>query len=214
MIIAFIIFFSICLFLTYALSRNDFVLLRKNISITQMFDYFFIFSLVSFIFARTFFIVDEKLYFYFYPLNFLHVFKLIGVSIYGFFIGFAILLFTLTLLKRIVARVSDIFLISLIPMYLLSFFLRDYGAYKLIIYVLITIFIISILSLFIKFYNEYRLKDGSISLIIVFLLSLDAFIAGFYVKHESIMGIFSFSQIFAILAFFVIAGLLFQNQRE
>lgn len=214
MIIAFIVFFSVSLFLTYTLSRNDFVLLRKNISITQMFDYFFIFSFLSFFLSRTFFILDEKLYSYFYPLNFLHIFKLPGISIYGFFEGIALLLLILILLKKIVGRVSDIYLISLIPLYFLTFFLRDYGAYALIIYILITLLIIAILALAIKFHNEYFLRDGSISFIVVFLLSLDAFIAGVFIKHESILSIFSFSQIVALISSFIVMSLLFRNQRK
>lgn len=208
MIIYLLLLTFVCVFLIYCLSRNDFVLLRKNISISGMFDFFFLNLLTSFFVARLFFILDEKKFSYLYPINFLHVFKLHGMSMYGFFLGLCLGFLILLLFKKLVPRAIDIFLISIMPYYFLMFGMRGYGEWSMLIYLVISILLVVLTGLFIKLHNEYRLRDGNISILLIILFSIDSFVSFLFTKHTSIFSLFNFTQVASIIIFISLSILL------
>lgn len=194
----YILTFIICLFILFEFAKNDFVLLRRNISLIQMFDYTFITALVGFLSARLFFIVDTHNFLYLSPINFLHVFKLPGLSVLGFFLGSALMLFILLKNRKVLQRVYDIFLISFFPLFLLSLFFMPVS--RVYFYIPIIIGIVSFISfvLLILSIRNYTLKDGSVALIIMSLVSFTHILLPYFSQRVALIQGLSSIQLLSI----------------
>jgi ABC-type phosphate transport system permease subunit len=86
-IILYLLAIFISLFILYAISRHDFVLLRQSISLRQVFDTVFISLFVFFMTSRIFYILYAQAFDLFNPLKFFYLPKHWGILPYAGLIG-------------------------------------------------------------------------------------------------------------------------------
>lgn len=197
----------ICIFILYILSKQDFVLLRQNISLAQVFDLAILTALFGFFFARLFFIVTSSRFDLLFPLKFFHLLKFPGFSMLGFILGSAIYLFLTLRKKKSLGRIYDIFCISFMPAYIFALIMRTYNAQFLVFPVLLFFVTSGILIFFIRSHYKYLLRDGSVSLIFLFILCLDELIF----QLPFVLGL---SQLITIFLIPVSLGGLYANERK
>src|SRR3990172_2074219 len=119
---------TVCFFLLYILCRQDFVLLRQNISLSQILDTAIITIAFAFITGRLLFLINNLEFSLLHVIRFLHFIKFPGVSPLGFFLGAALAVWFLMRQRKGILRIFDIFSISFLPLYSLSLILKSYPA--------------------------------------------------------------------------------------
>lgn len=202
------------MFLLHLLAKNDFVLLRKNVSLHELFDTAILSLMFGLFIARVFYIIDVQNFSLFNPFRFFHLIKLPGLSLYGFFVGIIPLMYYLLRKKKVTFRIYDIFFISLLPIFIVSLVTRPYSLFLPDYVVRIILFFVGVVLLWVlvKFYQNYTLRDGSIALIIFMLVSLDLFLYEFTIDHASLLLSLTLSQILAVVLFVISLGLFVKNQ--
>ena len=106
------------LFILYAVSRHDFVLLRQSISLRQVYDNVFISLFVFFVLSRiafSFYIESLQIL---NPLRFFYLTKYWGIVPYIGFAGMILALLLLFKKKKNKLRIIDIYLMSFSPIIL------------------------------------------------------------------------------------------------
>lgn len=170
MIILLICFF-IFLYLLYYLSREDFVIVRKDISMERIFGLAFLTSIVSLFFSRLFFVLesfDPKLL---NPLGFLAIPYLPGLSLIGGIFGAEVFIFLYGNFRKLpVGKMLDLFALSfmvVLPLGIIGNFIVQLGKVSTFSD-LIFIFSIFVLLLFARiiypFSSKGEIKDGSLGL--------------------------------------------------
>lgn len=217
--IEFILFIPVLffvMFLVYSLAKNDFVLLRKNISLHELFDGVLLSMVVGLLLARIFYLVEIQEFSWFHPFRFFHLVKLPGLSLFGFFVGVIPVLYFLLRKKKVLLRVYDIVFISLLPVFIFSLVTRDYSLIipSFILQIFLGVAGCIILWICTRFYHNYTLRDGSVAMIICMFISLDLFFYGFIGQHQTLFTVLSFSQVCSILLFIGTGALLIKNQVE
>lgn len=202
MIFAIIFFLSLLIFLfsVFALSRDDFVFTRKNISVEDMFNVSFLLILFIVLISRIFYIFFHFENRFLHPFVFLAIPYFPGLSIVGGVIGGTVFVPLVCWAKKIsvVGRVLDIISLALfsaicfgirpvVTIYAFShptpFFIEFFFSFLFIL----------VFALLVKFFLKEKFKDGSIALLFLVSFSflsllLEGFknISGFpmYLKGE------------------------------
>lgn len=172
MILLFILAIFISLFILYAVSRHDFVLLRQSISLRQVYDNVFL-SLIAFF-------VTSRISYAFYvgsweilnPLKFFYLTKYWGILPYAGFIGMIISLLFLFRKKKNTLRILDIYFLSFTPVILLDVVIRSNSPLLLVIKLVALVVLISFYGWFIKIHNKFTTKDGFITFMTIITYSL------------------------------------------
>ncbi|HSW97940.1 MAG TPA: prolipoprotein diacylglyceryl transferase family protein [Candidatus Saccharimonadales bacterium] len=173
-----IISFFIFLFNLYSLAKDDFILLRKNITLEQVFNYAFINVWVALLSARIFYIFFNPSLRYINPLIFLIFIYFPGLSLTGGVIGTLIFLFFLSRKKNVPrGRLYDIFSLAFLPALVCSIFLSQMisliflkSVSLVMIGVMVTFLIISII--FSVIFKKDTTKDGTLAISTLSLFSL------------------------------------------
>lgn len=200
-------------FILYELSRNDFVLLRKNISLTQMFDYSIVSVLLALVVSRIFYIINAQRFDYLYPVSFLHVLRLPGLSLLGFFVGCVIVLYTILYKKKVTERVYDIFFLSFYPILLFVVITMTLPKNLFFMKFVLVFVLIVLFGVLLQFLRNYVLKDGSISIIFFMIVCLITFFAELFTDGKDIVFIFSLVQILSVGVFVSLIGLFVLHQQ-
>lgn len=205
------LFFS--LFILYSLSRNDFVLMRKNISVTKMFNYTFCFFILGFIIGRLLFILDTQNYSYLSPLIFFHLLKFHGISVLGIFLSAAIIYFLFIQDKVVIKRVLDIIYLSFLPLFSLNLLTASYTN---IVFIKIVLFISTLLLLgaLVILHKDYTVKDGSIALILLIMFSCFYFVVDFLTHDKPAIIFLTLTQIISLFMLVSCGVLLVLNENE
>lgn len=212
-IVIFLIFGIISLFILYTLSKHDFVLLRQNISTAQVFDIGFVSCIFSFALSRFLYIMNSFDFSLLSPIPFLHILRFPGISPLGFFLSILLFLAIILRGKKGLFRIYDIFFVALFPLYFLTFILRDYP-FKILISLALAAVFICLFYFFIKSYKNYILSDGSITLLVLMLISFDTAIFELLAKQSKIILLFSPLAILSLITFFASLTMLIVNQRS
>lgn len=178
----FIIVLVICLvlflFRLYHLANDDYMLIKRNITLEEVFNLAIISSLISLGFARVFYIVFHPEPVFFNPLGFLLFPYFPGLSMTGGIFGGILSLLAYVRFKKFPAgRIFDFYTVSLIfvlPVGLIGYFLlsKDItigNTVKLAMYVIILIF--SNIYLYPKA-RALEIKDGTLSVLFLIFFSL------------------------------------------
>ncbi len=217
-LLLFIIFF-IFLFGIYKLGKEDFVFMRKNISMEKIFDIAFLITFGGFIFARFFYLVlhaskEQN--------SFMELFSssINGLSLTGGVLGAAICLYLISRKDKLpLGRVFDFFslsFLSVLPILFIgnAFFVAK-GDILLtlvsgILYLILTAFFIKILYPRLLSGN---LREGSLS--ILFLLSFSA-ASILSSMLNPVNGIFLFMKIddFFMVSLFLLSLILLMKQEH
>jgi len=208
--IVLLICFFIFLYVLYYLSRDDFVIVRKDISMERIFNLVFLTSIVSLFFSRLFFVLinsDPKLL---SPLGFLAIPYFPGLSLVGGMLGAEIFIFLYGSFRKLpIGKVLDLFTLSFmttLPLGLIINFIINLGKVSFLSN-LVFVFSIFILLLFAKiiypFSNKGEIKDGSLGLIFGAIFSFLYFMVKLFLNLKG----FSFLSLDNIL----ILALLFSS---
>ncbi len=216
--LGFILALFISFFILYILSKNDFVLVRQNVSLTEIFNLGISGVIIAGIISRIFYIFDTNSWNLLNPLSFFHIFKTEGLSLFGFYITLALWIYLRLKKQKALPRVFDIFALSFSPVFLSSFLVPYLS--KMYYFIEIGVFVICLIFIIFLFRinKNYKLKDGSVTFLIFFLVSVQNFVLEvLFGKNLSISPSFylSFITLFLSLGFFVYnQNLLFFKKRK
>lgn len=205
-----------CYFLLYILAKQDFVLLRQNISLAQILDTAIIAIVAAFITGRLLFLVNNLELSLLQGVRFLHFIKFPGISPLGFFLGGIFALWFFLRRKKGILRIFDIFSISFFPFYSFSLILKSYLQKSAFIFLIAAIVLPLIFFVFsLKSHYKYMMRDGSISLITLLIISIDTLFYE-YINPDKYIILFdlSVSQILSIILISSSIVFLFLNQRK
>ena len=163
MILLFLLAIFISLFILYAVSRHDFVLLRQSISLRQVYDNVFLSLFAFFVSARVFFAIYQNSLDVLNPLRFLYLTKHWGILPYAGFLGMILSLVFLFRKKKNKLRILDIYFLSFSPVILLDVVLQSNTGTLIFIKVISVIVLISFYGWFIRIHNKFTTKDGFIT---------------------------------------------------
>jgi len=173
MIFLLLLFLFISSFVLFITSRHDFVLLRQNISIRQIFDRALVIMLVSLIFSRAFYLIDERQFDVFLnPLRFLHIGIFWGFNYFSIFVGALVGVFIFFRKRKNALKILDIYTLSFYPLLIFEFV--SYlllNSYNLLVILPHLVLVIILFGLFIKIYTGFGIKDGVVSFLILILAS-------------------------------------------
>lgn len=202
----------LCFFILFTLSRNDFVLIRKNTSSTAIFDAIGVGLVFAFFLGRILYIIDSGKIGLLYPLTFLHIIKYPGVSILGIFLGLFLALIAFRK-KKVILRMGDILSLAFSPILFISVLSFPTPASYLPIKIGMSVGVFIFWIVLIWFHKKYALHDGSITLAVLLLLSLDTVITQLHAAHRTFIFLFSFSQWIGIIIAFVSVIFIIINEK-
>lgn len=204
--------FFVALFVVFFLSKNDLVLIKKQIDVGRIFNLFFTTSGISIVAGRIFYILDASRIDVFNPLQFIHFLKFPGFSFFGAYTGLVMALFLLVKEREAIKRIYDIFTISFLPLMFFGLLLRINIFIHVFVILLLAVFLSSIIWVMIKVHRNYLLKDGSLFFISFIIFSFVEFVLGIIVKQTKLFLHLSFTQLIAIIILFIFLVLLAKNE--
>src|ERR1035437_892356 len=105
--------FFIFLYLLYYLSRDDFVIVRKDISMERIFNLAFLTAIVSLFFSRLFFVLESFDPKFSNPLGFLAIPYFPGLSLIGAIAGAEVFIFLYSSFRKLpIGKMLDLFALS------------------------------------------------------------------------------------------------------
>ena len=171
----FVLYFVViifCLFILYAVSRHDFVLLRQSISLRQVFDNAFLSLLAFFLTSRIFYSLYVHSIEILNPLRFFYLTKYWGILPFAGFAGMIVSLLFLFRKKKNKLRILDIYIISFSPLMLLDVLLKTNTGILLPIKIISALVLFGFYAWFIKIHNKFSTKDGFITFLAVITYSI------------------------------------------
>jgi hypothetical protein len=199
--------FFIFLYILYYISRDDFVIVRKDVAMEKIFNLAFLASLVALFFSRIFFVLihpDPKLL---NPLGFLALPYFPGLSLMGGIASASLFIFLYASNKKLpVGKVMDLFtmgLLGVMPIGYVINFLVHFGKVSLFnnIFLVISFLLVLIFAKIVyPISNRGEIKDGSLSLIYTSVISFLYFLTKLFLNIKD----FSFLNIENILVLVVL----------
>lgn len=171
-ILLYFIAIFLSLFVLYAVSRHDFVLLRQSISLRQVYDNVFISLFVFFIVSRLFYALYIQKIQLLNPLNFFYLTKYWGILPYAGLGGVILSLLFLFRKKKNKFRILDIYFISFSPIILLDVLLYSNHGILLLIKIISVLVMLAFYGWFIKIHNKFSTKDGFITCMTIITYTL------------------------------------------
>jgi prolipoprotein diacylglyceryltransferase len=207
MILILLFCFFIFLYVLYYVSRDDFVIVRKDVPMGKIFSLAFLTCFVALFFSRLAFVLihpDPKLL---NPLGFLALPYFPGLSLMGGVASAELFILMWANYKKMpVGKILDLFafaFIAVTPLGYIGNFLIHLGKVSLFDNVFLIVSIL-VLMLFIKiiypFSNKGEIKDGSLALIFTAILSFLYFLINLFLNLKS----FSFLSVDNILVLVVL----------
>lgn len=215
----FIFLIILFLYFLFKLVKDDYVFIRRNLSLEQIFDMVFVTLWGSLFFARVFYFIfhpvaaDKLLFNFFSPGNG-------GLSLTGAFIGGAVSLFIYSRQKKApVGRLFDFFTLAflgVLPFGFLSFsfFHKPPEMYIFFLYsVLYTILSIFYIKYFYPKILSKTQKEGTSSLLFLIFFSLASLCASIINPLKGTITVLSVENVILVLLFIVSVGLLIKHER-
>lgn len=211
-----IVFFIICfvasLFILYLLTKHDFVLARKSLLLQEIYDVTFLGFLAFLVTGRILYIVSVLDFSLFNPLKFFHIFKFPGALFLGGLLGFWIVIYLFFKKKKILARLYDIYALSLFPLFIFALGVSYNKGYFLYFNLLILLLSILFMVIGIYSYKNYSLKDGSIAFLFICLVTVFTIISEFSSSSRVILSYFTIPQMISIIVFLSFSVLLLSHE--
>lgn len=203
-------------FILYSIARNDFVMLRRGVDLSTIFDGAFVSGVVGFVFSRVFFIIDTFSFNLFNPLLFFHLFYHPGMSIMGFFVGLVIAVLFLFRKKNALRRAYDVYFLGFFPIFLyflLLLILQSTSTTFLITFIAHAFVSAVLFAILFYSHRNFSLQDGSVALLMVEYIFLSAFGYHFLIDVQRFY-FFSWTQYFSLLVIVVGTVLFLINQKK
>jgi hypothetical protein len=178
-----IVCFLVFLFNLYYLAKDDFIIIRKDISLERIFNYGVLNGIFSLIFARTVYILLTGKIEFFNPLLFFDLPYYPGLSFLGGLLGASLFTYFYSKYKKMPAgKIFDLFSMSIIGVLPLGFFLIFLSSFLNTSLFFNILFVASFILLFIfgkiifPFSAKGEIEDGSLGLIFMAIFSFLYFI--------------------------------------
>lgn len=209
--------FILFLYYIYKLVKDDYVFIRKNISLEQIFDITFIVSWISLFFARVFYFifnpqVSHNIIFNFFSTN------IPGLSLFGGFIGGAGALFLIGKYKKIpLGRLFDFFTLALVVSLPLGFLgaaalAKDFTliAYlgNAVVYFIFAVFCVKYVH---PKLASRELKEGNLQVVFLVFLAVVLLVNGILLREEGKIVLITIENIILLL-FLLFSLVLFIRQ--
>ncbi len=211
-IIFFIVSFVASLFILYILTKHDFVLARKSLLLQEIFDVTLLGFIAFLITGRILYVVSVLNFSLLNPLRFFHIFKFPGALFLGGLLGFWIVIYLFFKKKKILARLYDIYALSLFPIFIFALVSSYNGGYFLYFNILIFLLSCIFMGIGIYSYKNYTLKDGSIAFLFVCLVTVFTIVSEFSSSSRVIFSFFTIPQIISIGVFIGFSILLLSHE--
>lgn len=173
--------FLVFLFCVYLFSHDDFVFLRKNVSMERVFNLAFLTAFSGLFFARFFYVLFNFHLDFLNPLVFFLFTYFPGLSLPGGVSGAAVFLLLYAAYRKLPkARLFDVFSLSSALAFSIGLFINFFLTQKIILSLDLTIPIIY-LAFFItstRLFLKAKLKDGSLGTLFILVFSLVLFVVG------------------------------------
>lgn len=193
--ILFLVSVALAFFMLFTLSKNDFVLMRRSVSLPQIFDNAFIALVVGFAISRIFFIFDSFLFTYLYSIQFLHIFLYPGLSLIGFYIGLVIILFYFYLKLKAFSRAFDLYLVSFFWVLVAYIFFVSTTVQFGVLNISLLAASLVFFAILVHFYKHFTLRDGSIGLMSISFIFSMHFVLHFSLSRHVLIESLSFTQL-------------------
>lgn len=189
MILVILVCFFLFLYFIYYLSRDDFVLSRKDIPVARVFSMGILTGIVSLIFARFIFVLSYPTPVLLNPLGFLAFYYYAGLSLIGAILGAEIFTYVYCRQQKLpTGKIFDLFtlaFIGVLPLGLIGNFIVNFGKPGLFANILF-LFSIFLVLLFGKviypFSTKGEIKDGSLGFIFVAIFSFLYFLTKLFLN--------------------------------
>lgn len=180
----------ISLFCIYLISRDDFIFLRKDVTLEKIFNLVFLTFFSGLFFSRLIFVIIESPKMFLNPLAFFLFPYFPGLSLIGGVLGALVFLVYYTDIKQLpFEKILDVFSVGFLASLsfgYLGFFLlsgiKDVAALALVFIYIILFFV------FIKYayqlLSKGKFKDGSIGYLILFMFSFISIITAIVTKFS------------------------------
>jgi len=198
-----LIILFISLFFLYILAKHDFLLIRREINLVQIFNKAVITIVSGLFFARLFFVLDHLELQYLNPLVFLHILRFGGFSLFGFFLSISFVSFFLFQDNEIRLRFLDIFSLSFYPFLLIRFCFLSLSRFSIFFLIPFLLALLSFGILLAFRFIHFKTKDGRVYLAILILVLILNFVNIFNSPHKNLFLNLSFSQLTSIVVFLV-----------
>ena len=196
----------------FILVRHDFVLVRKSLLLQEIFDITFFSYLAFFIIGRLFYAIGEQRFDFLNLLRFFHIIRFPGILFLGGIMGFSGIIFLKFSKKKILARLFDIYFLSMYPLFIFTLFSSYSKGYYFFFEILIFILSCVFLGIGIYSYKNYTLKDGSIALLFLCLVSIFTIVSEFSKDARIIFSFFTIPQVGSIFVFLVLSTVLLLHE--
>ncbi len=217
----FIIVLVICLVLflyrIYHLANDDYVLVKKNITLEDIFNAVFICSFIALLISRIFYVLMNPSPLFFNPLGFLLFPYFPGLSSTGAIIGGTLTLLVYARIKEIpVGRVFDFFSISFIfvlPFGVIGYFLlsQDFTVGNIVKLVLYSVLLIASNVYLYPKASSLEIKDGTISFLFLIFFALISLLVS-AIDHPGTNYFLSHRENFILLSILVVSVSLILKQ--
>jgi len=212
----FFIILIICLvlflFRLYHVANDDYILVKKNISLEEIFNCAFFYGLISLLFARIFYVIFNPSPVLLSPLGFLVFPYYPGLSLIGGFMGGAIALLIYGRWKKFpMGRVFDFFTVSftfILPFGLIGYLLlsQDFSIGALVKLIIFTIIALAANLYLYPKASSLEIKDGSISSLFLIFFSLTMLLT-YAIDHSGLSNFISHRENFIYL-FLLLTGII------
>lgn len=212
-----VISFFIFLFGLYQWTKDDFILLRKNISLEQVFNYAFTNVWVMLLFARIFYVFFNPSLRYINPLIFLIFIYFPGLSLTGSVIGALIFLFFISRKKNVPrGRLYDIFSLSFLPALVCNITLMQVVSLifikKVSVIMIITALVYLIVSIiFSILFKKDKTKDGTIAINTIAVFAVVSILEKVFITANK-KALLLDKDVIILVILFVISVILFLKQ--
>ncbi|GDX62090.1 hypothetical protein LBMAG33_4000 [Candidatus Levyibacteriota bacterium] len=206
----------------YVLSKDDFLFLKKNISMEQMFNIIFALFFLGLLFSRIFFIIFNFKSIFLQPLVFLAFIYYPGFSLAGGFASIIIFAYFYLLKQKIpIGKSFDFFSISFLSVFgvgllidvIINFFKnKNIDIERFIIAIIFIIIFFFFIRIILPFQRRGELRDGSIALMFISLFSLIYFLIALFIEKKNLFFLIERDGIFWVILFVFSSLLFFWNE--
>ena len=213
--------FFVFLFIVYILSHDDYVFLRKNISMEQVFNLSFLTGFFAIFFSRLLYVLSNPSIDYLNPLVFFLFTYFPGLSLAGAILGS--LVFMLISNKKIPkSRLFDFFSIAFLGSSTLGFLifkiinllsdkLKNY--YEFVIPFIYFVFFVVFIKILFPMQRKGELKDGTLGYLALSSFSVVTFLTNLWSQKNRIFFIFGVEDIFLAIIF-IFSMILLSKQEK
>lgn len=206
---------GVCLFILFVLSRHDFAILRRNITLVQIFDKVLIATVFGLFVGRFVYIINSGDYYLFHFLAFFHVLRNSGFSVFGFFLGLVVASVFFFRKSKIMFRMMDVVMLSFFPVAILNSVISKFVLSNIFINISVCIFLIFIFFCFLRLNTKAKVKDGFVATVLLIIVCIMAIVTNIGNSNPLLYHL-SFSQMVAgcVLFLAISNGIYLQKLRK